>query len=122
MPQQVMHKASGEIATVLCHHEDLYWLKDPKDDKRPWTSPKSLWGPIEPKTGDVWETNDEFQYRVVGVDEVNKTYLLVVLSNYANGKWLVPEDGKQQTSGSVNGSVYVRRYPDNLLKFVSRVQ
>ena len=125
-PQQVMNFNDGMVATVLGDDGDYYWLSDPGSGRRPWTAPKNLWGDVKPKTGDIWSTSGGgIYYRVLGVDEVNRTFLIVRKEKYHNGEWPTPPgNGLIQFDARTPevSHIYVRTYPENYLKFVSRLE
>lgn len=119
--QQVQHKNTGIIATVLCNSEGFYWLKAEGDDE-PFTSSSDLWQTVLPQTGDVWKSGLT-EYRVLGVDPVNNTYLLILKGDYAEGGWPLPFGVAHQTEAEIDGTsaLFVRRYPDKSLIFHSRL-
>lgn len=130
MPETVMHKHTGRTGEVIAETEQFYWLKVATQG-RPLTVLKEYWGPPMPKVGDVWvSVSAATEYRVLGVDEERKLYLIVPRADYANGGWPNPHDasvgfGKGvQTDADISGvdTVYVRALPEEGLTLKERLE
>lgn len=75
---------------------------------------------VDVMTGDVWASLNR-EYRVLGVDEENGYYLLVLKSEYDKGNWRTPGGGVVQVDNDIDTSViYVRSLPEETLQFVRR--
>ena len=122
MPKQVTHIRNGDVANVLGESGDFYWLSS-SSSVRPWTAPKYLWEEPKPKSGDVWEAKSgRAEYRVLGVDEVNNTYLIVRKEKYHGGRWPTPDGGRQIDAETTQVNyIHVRALPEAFLNLKSRL-
>lgn len=125
MSETVMHKHSGRTGEVIAETEDFYWLKVDTQN-RPLTVLKEYWGPPMPKVGDVW-VSASTEYRVLGVDEDRKLYLIVPRADYAGGDWPNPHEANERGIKGVQVDalaafevVYVRVLPENGLTLKER--
>jgi hypothetical protein len=115
MAERLMHKHTGEMVTLLAEYEGYYFLTRETDDKAPWSSPATLWERPRPKTGDVWRKRGSRDYRILGVDEVNKTFLYALKDDYADGAWpLPPSPAGQRVEADAEalGYIWVESYTD----------
>lgn len=110
-----MRKDTGETAIVLAEFDGFYWLAK-KGVTTPWTSPKEPWETPRPKAGDVWKNSSDILFRVIGVDEVNKTYLIVRKEDFADGAW----PHRDSIVEFPSDTVFVRKYPHPAMELVER--
>jgi hypothetical protein len=125
MPKYLMHKHTNQVVEVLATDGPAHWVKSVDGDRR-WTVTGEEWVEPTPKVGDVWRAahDDDFFYRVIGINEADNSYFIVPKSKWHDGAWPLRVNGGRdviQVEADVDlTDVFIRRIPENYMVLVER--